>query len=578
MGLSSSQARLLSLTGRMHDIEYKAQKLEAQKLQLANETRRVNEDYLNALDAIKIQARALNSDGSSTYYDATFNNLIYSKDNNNSIYILKDIETGKVYCSNEIRSAFANSDRTIDGFLKTLNSLKTDKSSYTSITSAEQLASLSGSSGNFKLDADLVLDNWDGIRSFKGTFDGNGHTITINNSKFGLFRSTNGATLRNIELNVNITNHDRNNIGGLACYISDSTVENCSVNGVVNGNRWLGGAVGYTTGTCHISNSTANVNVNSDLIDPTNGSDSSHMFDVQSYAGGFIGANKGNLTVENCRAEGNVTSEYEIIGGFMGMALTNTTFNNVVATGNITANRSGLGNLGVYDYTANYSRNRMFGSGTFLGEFNHASDVSFNNCYAYGMPTNQGSTSGENYVSFGTDDAREVPNTTNCYSGLNGDSMPAQTIAFASDVNASSYPNIDPEEMDYFVSMFNILNEAGGGYSVDDDNIDNPVWLSNMITNGFAMLAKFDFKSNRLEITDTSVAVDTNLREVPNEIMLKKAEAKYEADMKRIDLKDSRYDTDLAAIENERNAIKQEMETLKTVAKDNVERTFKLFS
>ena len=39
MGLSSSQARLLSLTGRMHQIEYGAQKLEAQKLQLANETR-----------------------------------------------------------------------------------------------------------------------------------------------------------------------------------------------------------------------------------------------------------------------------------------------------------------------------------------------------------------------------------------------------------------------------------------------------------------------------------------------------------------------------------------------------------
>ena len=134
MGLSSSQARLLSLTGRMHDIEYKAQKLEAQKLQLANETRRVNEDYLNALEAIKIQRRTLSADGSSTYVDATYNNLIFSKDNQNSIYILKDIDSGKVYCPNEIRSAFANSDRTVDGFLKTLSSLRTDKSSYTSIT------------------------------------------------------------------------------------------------------------------------------------------------------------------------------------------------------------------------------------------------------------------------------------------------------------------------------------------------------------------------------------------------------------------------------------------------------------
>ena len=59
---------------------------------------------------------------------------------------------------------------------------------------------------------------------------------------------------------------------------------------------------------------------------------------------------------------------------------------------------------------------------------------------------------------------------------------------------------------------------------------------------------------------------------------MKKAEAQYEADMKRIDMKDRRYDTQLAALDNERNAVKQEMETVKTVAKDNVDRTFRLFS
>ena len=158
MGLSSSQARLLSLTGRMHDIEYKAQKLEAQKLQLANETRRVNENYLNALEAIKVQKKILNTDGSTTFVDATFKNFVYSQAGNNSIYILRNTETGKVYVPNEIRSAFANSDRTLDGFMKTLSSLRTDKSSYTSITSASQLMSLKNSTGNFKLDADINED------------------------------------------------------------------------------------------------------------------------------------------------------------------------------------------------------------------------------------------------------------------------------------------------------------------------------------------------------------------------------------------------------------------------------------
>ena len=59
---------------------------------------------------------------------------------------------------------------------------------------------------------------------------------------------------------------------------------------------------------------------------------------------------------------------------------------------------------------------------------------------------------------------------------------------------------------------------------------------------------------------------------------VKKAEAEYEADMKKINRKDKQYDTELAACETERNAIKEECDTLKNVAKENVDRTFKLFS
>ena len=84
--------------------------------------------------------------------------------------------------------------------------------------------------------------------------------------------------------------------------------------------------------------------------------------------------------------------------------------------------------------------------------------------------------------------------------------------------------------------------------------------------------------NNFFKDCETSVSTNTGLQEVTDEVNLRKAEAKYEADMKRIDLKDRKYDTDLAALDTERNAIKQEMDTLKTVAKDNVERTFKLFS
>ncbi|MCD8377843.1 MAG: hypothetical protein LUB59_03550 [Candidatus Gastranaerophilales bacterium] len=109
--------------------------------------------------------------------------------------------------------------------------------------------------------------------------------------------------------------------------------------------------------------------------------------------------------------------------------------------------------------------------------------------------------------------------------------------------------------------------------------------ITNLINSGDVTLVEADTDGTFAKETDedfanfeTSVSTNTGLQEVSDEIALKKAEAQYEADMKKIDNKDTKYDTDLAALETERNAIKQEMETLETVAKDNVERTFKLFS
>ena len=76
MGLSASQARLLSLTARMHDIEYNAQNLEAQKLQMANESRQVYQEYEDALNKQKVQFKQIGADGSANYVDASIDTLL----------------------------------------------------------------------------------------------------------------------------------------------------------------------------------------------------------------------------------------------------------------------------------------------------------------------------------------------------------------------------------------------------------------------------------------------------------------------------------------------------------------------
>lgn len=121
----------------------------------------------------------------------------------------------------------------------------------------------------------------------------------------------------------------------------------------------------------------------------------------------------------------------------------------------------------------------------------------------------------------------------------------------------------------------------GTGYNPTAEEatqFSNATYLTNMINEGFIVLHKLTGDNITGAADEVNVAVDPSLQQVSDETDLKKAEAKYEADMAKINAKDKKYDTDIAALEQERNAIKTEIDTLKTVAKDNVERTFKLFS
>jgi len=76
MGLSASQARMLSLTSRMSDIELRAQSISNSKVRLSDDSHAVSQAYSAALNkgALKLYT-GLSSSGSSTYADATLNNL-----------------------------------------------------------------------------------------------------------------------------------------------------------------------------------------------------------------------------------------------------------------------------------------------------------------------------------------------------------------------------------------------------------------------------------------------------------------------------------------------------------------------
>ena len=68
--MSASQARLLAITARIHDVEFQAQSIQNAKLQLATQQDQVYQEYLDALDATTLTYKT--SEG---YVAANFNNM-----------------------------------------------------------------------------------------------------------------------------------------------------------------------------------------------------------------------------------------------------------------------------------------------------------------------------------------------------------------------------------------------------------------------------------------------------------------------------------------------------------------------
>ncbi len=135
---------------------------------------------------------------------------------------------------------------------------------------------------------------------------------------------------------IDITMHIKANspIAGFAGDIrATSEIDNCTASGKIDAtdtsedSAAIAGFIGSTNAATTIKNSTANVEIKA------NGN-----------AGGFAGDAK-NLTVENCHAYGNVTSENGSAGGFAGVSTSNSTLTDCTASGNVTSTNGAAGGL-----------------------------------------------------------------------------------------------------------------------------------------------------------------------------------------------------------------------------------------
>ena len=188
---------------------------------------------------------------------------------------------------------------------------------------------------------DLTGKGWTPIgtsfdNSYKGTFDGGGHTITgltvtTNDQFVGLFGYLNRAGMvKNVVMEgIQITsNHMFGCTGGVVGY-SWGTIENCSVSGSVSGTDCVGGVVGSQKAGSII------------------GCCSSATVKGTHYVGGVAGEKWGTMTA--CYATGNVTLEIASPKNLSGGGVVGLNGGSRVlacyATGNVTSTGSSTGNV-----------------------------------------------------------------------------------------------------------------------------------------------------------------------------------------------------------------------------------------
>ena len=188
---------------------------------------------------------------------------------------------------------------------------------------------------------DLTGKGWTPIgtsfdNSYKGTFDGGGHTITgltvtTNDQFVGLFGYLNRAGMvKNVVMEgIQITsNHMFGCTGGVVGY-SWGTIENCSVSGSVSGTDCVGGVVGSQKAGSII------------------GCSSSATVKGKHYVGGVAGEKWGTMTA--CYATGNVTLEIASQKNLYGGGVVGLNGGSRVlacyATGNVTSTGSSTGNV-----------------------------------------------------------------------------------------------------------------------------------------------------------------------------------------------------------------------------------------
>lgn len=169
------------------------------------------------------------------------------------------------------------------------------------VSSAKEFAAMEPD-GNYQLTADITVtapygNDITGFTGFTGTFDGNGHTVTLDitasTANVGLFsKLAGGAVVRNVKVDGTVSGTE--GVAGIAAQANGATISGCINCAEISATeRHVGGIVGKLRGGT-VENCYNTGAISSSRTRPIN-------------MGGIAGYVDGGASVENCYNTGSIT-------------------------------------------------------------------------------------------------------------------------------------------------------------------------------------------------------------------------------------------------------------------------------
>ncbi len=578
MGMAASQARLLSITTRLTNNEFRSQMVANSKVRLANETQAASDEYMEALNATKLQYVYYDAEGAQTLYDLTASTILQYQPLKNQYALVN--RAGQTMVNHNDATTFQQANN-LDEFLELNDCIKfeeweeenpaykeweasepketdpiywepgvTETSSElydsflwcTAICYGSAMSYLVNSLG---IEGETLYDK-DGNIILK--YDGNGYTTYVDDKSGSIIQNGSGGT------------------GSKSCYshVLDHLLQ------IGNYTTSTGQSLSITSGDHWWQNDDSR---GWDLNDRWERSQElSELFTENAaeilYACGDTGE---DITPTSSDIEKLMSDYYFDVNGNKQLK----TLQQKMVDLDYACRSGVLSNQELYDALKHFVEDDLTvlkkTEDVFLKDkFNADHDYWKNN------PPDEFLTFKEKEIL----DPDKAEWYTNLWYRMNGAVFDEE---YMQSPNDEDYNNTDDFHKKYFDK---VSEEQQSWVEFDETLINSPEWLKFALESGEITLEKVVFNEDYDTTTElenktwqaTSWSSTVDIVEVTDELAITKAEVKYNQALRDIQAKDKEYDNDIKKLDTEHNALQTEYDSIKSVLDKNMERSFKAFS